>query len=99
MPTYDYKCSSCGHTFEAFQKMTDEPLSECPECKGEVKRLIGAGLSPIFKGSGFYQTDYKKDNSKSSKKEESSKNTENVNSSKSDSNKSESKKEITTKAS
>lgn len=59
MPTYDYKCLVCGYDFEVFQKMTDDPLNECPECSGEVKRLIGAGLGPIFKGTGFYQTDYK----------------------------------------
>lgn len=62
MPNYDYKCLDCGYLFEEFQKMTDEPLKECPKCKGSVKRLIGAGLAPIFKGSGFYQTDYKKEN-------------------------------------
>lgn len=59
MPTYDYKCTECGHSFELFQSMKEEPITECPECKGKVKRLIGAGLGPIFKGSGFYQTDYK----------------------------------------
>ena len=59
MPTYDYKCKDCGATFELFQKMTDEPIKECIKCGGEVKRLIGAGLTPIFKGSGFYETDYK----------------------------------------
>jgi len=59
MPTYDYKCLKCDNRFEAFQKMTEEPLKKCPECGGEVKRLIGAGFRPIFKGSGFYQTDYK----------------------------------------
>jgi predicted nucleic acid-binding Zn ribbon protein len=51
--------------------MTDEPLTECPECSGTIKRLIGAGLSPIFKGTGFYQTDYKNNNSRSSSKESS----------------------------
>lgn len=65
MPNYDYKCLECGYTFEAFQKMTDDNLTECPVCKGEVKRMIGAGLGPIFKGSGFYQTDYKKSESPS----------------------------------
>jgi putative FmdB family regulatory protein len=60
MPTYDYRCKECGITFELFQKMTDEPIKKCIECGGEVKRLIGAGLTPIFKGSGFYETDYKK---------------------------------------
>jgi len=59
MPTYDYKCLECAHTFEAFQKMNDKPLEKCPKCGGKVKRLIGAGSGPIFKGSGFYQTDYK----------------------------------------
>lgn len=59
MPTYDYRCKACNYTFEAFQNMNEEPLKECPKCKSEVKRLIGAGAGPIFKGSGFYQTDYK----------------------------------------
>ncbi len=67
MPTYDYKCLDCGYTFEHFQRITEEPLDKCPECSGHVKRLIGAGSTPIFKGSGFYQTDYKnKSTSKSS---------------------------------
>lgn len=90
MPTYDYKCLQCGHSFEEFQKMTDEPLTECPECGGEVKRLIGTGLSPIFKGSGFYQTDYKNNSSSTTKStSSSSSNTEN---SKSVSNSKETKK-------
>ncbi|MCZ6703019.1 MAG: zinc ribbon domain-containing protein [Ignavibacteria bacterium] len=59
MPTYDYKCLSCGHQFEVFQSMTAELVSNCTKCNGKVKRLIGAGSGPIFKGSGFYQTDYK----------------------------------------
>lgn len=59
MPTYDYKCNDCGITFELFQPMSAEPIRNCPECNGSVKRLIGAGAGPIFKGSGFYQTDYK----------------------------------------
>jgi putative FmdB family regulatory protein len=72
MPTYDYKCNKCNYTFELFQKMTDEPMKECPKCKGPVIRLIGAGAGPIFKGSGFYQTDYKNNgkNNKSSVKKE-----------------------------
>ena len=66
MPTYEYKCSVCGHTFEMFQSMKDEPLKVCPKCCGEVRRLIGTGAGLIFKGSGFYATDnrsesYKKD--------------------------------------
>jgi len=59
MPTYDYICEDCQYTFEYFQSMSSAPLTECPKCKGKVRRKIGAGLSPIFKGSGFYQTDYK----------------------------------------
>ncbi len=60
MPTYEYQCQKCGHVFEAFQSITDEPLKECPVCKGPVKRLISSGAGLIFKGSGFYETDYKK---------------------------------------
>ncbi|MBN2571725.1 MAG: zinc ribbon domain-containing protein [Ignavibacteriales bacterium] len=59
MPTYEYKCTKCGNLFEHFQKMTDKPLEKCPLCEGKLKRLIGAGSAPIFKGTGFYQTDYK----------------------------------------
>ncbi|MGB2601789.1 MAG: FmdB family zinc ribbon protein [Candidatus Omnitrophota bacterium] len=59
MPTYDYKCEKCGHKFEKFQSIKDEALKECPECEGPVKRLIGTGAGIIFKGKGFYQTDYK----------------------------------------
>lgn len=59
MPTYDYRCNDCGHEFEYMQKMTDDPLQNCPECTGNLKRLIGTGAGIIFKGSGFYQTDYR----------------------------------------
>jgi putative FmdB family regulatory protein len=57
MPTYEYECKSCGHTFEAFQAMSDEPLKNCPQCGKEVRRLIFGGTGVIFKGSGFYVTD------------------------------------------
>lgn len=60
MPTYVYECEKCGHKFEHFQGMNDPRLKKCPECKGKVKRLIGAGAGIIFKGSGFYATDYKR---------------------------------------
>lgn len=72
MPTYDYKCSKCGHIFEAFQKMSDAPLNNCPQCKtsGSVKRMIGSGAGFIFKGSGFYSTDYKKSGSSQAVKPE-----------------------------
>ncbi len=59
MPTYDYKCLDCGYIFEEFQSITDTPLTECPKCRGQLKRLIGSGAGPIFKGTGFYHTDYK----------------------------------------
>lgn len=66
MPTYDYKCQKCGHQFEIFQSMKDDRLKDCPleECDGEVKRLLGTGAGIIFKGSGFYQTDYRSDSYK-----------------------------------
>lgn len=59
MPTYDYECSACGHGFEAFHGISAEPLKDCPECGGAVDRLIGGGAGFLFKGSGFYQTDYR----------------------------------------
>lgn len=60
MPTYEYRCGSCGARFERFQKMTDEPVSVCPECgEEEVERLISSGGGLVFKGSGFYATDYR----------------------------------------
>ena len=68
MPTYDYECLSCKDSFELFQSMTEEPISRCPKCGGKVKRLIGTGAGPIFKGSGFYQTDYKNSSNNSNKK-------------------------------
>ena len=70
MPTYDYECIDRGICFEQFQSITDEPLKKCPTCKGPVKRLISKGAGLIFKGSGFYQTDYKSSNSGSKKKED-----------------------------
>ena len=60
MPNYDYKCLECGHVFEVFQSMTADPIEVCEKCGGKVKRLIGSGAGIIFKGSGFYETDYKK---------------------------------------
>lgn len=61
MPTYDYACKGCGHAFEHFQSMTDKKLRKCPACaERKLERLIGTGAGVIFKGSGFYETDYKK---------------------------------------
>jgi putative FmdB family regulatory protein len=59
MPTYEYRCSKCEESFEFFQKISEEPIRECPVCKGELKRVISGGAGIIFKGSGFYTTDYK----------------------------------------
>ncbi len=60
MPTYQYECQACGHEFEELQSMTDPKLKKCPQChKNRLSRLIGGGSGMIFKGSGFYQTDYK----------------------------------------
>lgn len=64
MPTYEYECKSCGHTFEKFQNMSDKPLSKCPKCDKDLRRLIGNGSGIIFKGPGFYATDYRKDKGK-----------------------------------
>jgi len=61
MPTYDYRCKRCGHRFEAFQSIVSVPIKVCPSCHGEtVERLISGGAGIIFKGSGFYETDYKR---------------------------------------
>jgi len=72
VPTYEYECQECGKVFDAFQKMSDSPLSTCPdeECKGNVKRLIGKGAGFIFKGPGFYATDYRTEAYKKREKED-----------------------------
>ncbi len=62
MPTYDYECSACDYRGEVFQKITDSPLKKCPSCgKPKLIRLFGTGAAIVFKGSGFYQTDYRSD--------------------------------------
>src|SRR5438876_3821783 len=60
MPTYEYQCDACEHNFDEFQSMSDEPLKKCPKCgKKKLRRLFGAGAAILFKGSGFYGTDYR----------------------------------------
>ena len=72
MPTYEYQCQNCGHEFEEFQSITAKPLKKCPECKKmKLQRLIGGGAGLIFKGSGFYITDYRSDSYKAAAKKDS----------------------------
>jgi putative FmdB family regulatory protein len=71
MPTYEYICGNCGHGFEQFQSMKAGPLRKCPKCsKNKLKRLIGAGAGVIFKGSGFYETDYRSESYTKAEKSE-----------------------------
>ena len=71
MPTYDYVCDQCEHSFEAFQRIDEGVLTDCPECgKSALRRLFGAGSGLLFKGSGFYETDYRSDNYKKRQKED-----------------------------
>ncbi len=71
MPTYDYECGGCGHRFEEFQSITAKPLKKCPECgKKQLQRLIGTGAGILFKGSGFYETDYRSESYKKAAKAE-----------------------------
>ncbi len=72
MPTYDYLCDSCGHKFELFQSMKDDAIKKCPECKKlKLRRLFGTGAALMFKGSGFYTTDYRSDSYKKAAKADS----------------------------
>ncbi len=71
MPTYEYVCEACDHAFEQFQSITASPLRKCPDCgKSKLKRLIGTGAGVIFKGSGFYETDYRSDSYRKAAKAE-----------------------------
>jgi putative FmdB family regulatory protein len=74
MPTYDYECDACGHKFELFQSITDPVARKCPQCKkSKLRRLFGTGAAIVFKGSGFYQTDYRSDSYKKAASAESGK--------------------------
>ena len=71
MPTYDYECDACGHSFELFQSIKDPVKKKCPECgKPKLRRLIGTGAAVVFKGSGFYQTDYRSESYKKAAEKE-----------------------------
>ena len=70
MPTYEYECLKCGHKFEMFQSITAAPCVKCPKCGGKLRKLIGTGAAVIFKGSGFYATDYRSEEYKKKAKEE-----------------------------
>lgn len=71
MPTYEYECDGCGHAFEEFQYFSDDALTNCPQCKKDkLRRLFGTGAAVIFKGSGFYETDYRSESYKSGEKAE-----------------------------
>ena len=72
MPTYEYRCSECNHEFEEFQAISDPPVTICPSCGGKTERVISGGAGLIFKGSGFYITDYRSDSYKEAAKKESS---------------------------
>jgi putative FmdB family regulatory protein len=80
MPTYDYHCDSCDHEFELFQSIKADPEKKCPECgKRKLRRLIGPGAAIVFKGSGFYKTDYRSDAYKSAASAEAKSNSSNGN--------------------
>ena len=71
MPTYEYKCDACEHNFDEFQAISDKPLKKCPKCgKRKLRRVFGAGAAILFKGTGFYQTDYRSESYKSAAKAE-----------------------------
>jgi len=101
MPTYEYQCDACGNKFEKFQSIKSAPIKKCPKCgKNKVRRLISSGAGLIFKGSGFYITDYRSDSYKEKAKSESGEKTDTAKTDtpKTDSGKSEGTKSETPKA-
>ena len=98
MPTYEYKCLDCDDRFDLFQSITEDPIEECPSCGGKVKRLIGAGAGLIFKGSGFYITDYRSEGYKESAKKDTESSSDSKNSKKDKDSKSSDSKESKSKS-
>ncbi len=99
MPTYDYICDGCKHEFEAFESIKSQPQTDCPECKEpKLRRKIGPGAAILFKGSGFYQTDYRSESYKSAAKAEKS-SSDSSSSSKSDTSKTDPSKPSSTSSS
>lgn len=93
MPTYDYACQACGHELEVFQGINDPVLTKCPECnKKKLQRQFGTGAAIVFKGSGFYQTDYRSDSYKKGEKADKPKSDSSGDGKKGDAKKTESKK-------
>jgi putative FmdB family regulatory protein len=99
MPTYDYECDACGHSFELFQSITESHKRKCPECgRLKLRRLFGAGAAIVFKGSGFYQTDYRSDSYRKSAEAERKASTAKSSSSNGNGSKGKSKAKTETKA-
>jgi putative FmdB family regulatory protein len=87
MPTYEYQCDACNHNFDELQSFSDKPLKKCPKCKkSKLRRVFGTGAAVLFKGSGFYQTDYRSESYKAGAKAEESAKTPQKSDSKADSN-------------
>jgi len=95
MPTYEYRCTECGHRFEVFQMISDPPVDQCPICGGHVEKLISAGAGLLFKGSGFYITDYRSSSYKKAAESESKSSSSSSDSSSGSSEKSSTKTEST----
>ncbi len=97
MPTYQYRCKDCGYDFEEFQSMTADAIQDCPECEGSVDRLISGGAGFLFKGDGFYTTDYRSESYKKGEKADKDSSSSKSDTSKSDSSKSDGGKTESTK--
>ena len=99
MPTYDYECDACGHKFELFQKISEDPIKKCPDCKkSKLRRLFGTGAAIMFKGSGFYQTDYRSESYKQAAEKDSKASAESTSDTKTESKPSDAKSSETKSA-